>query len=258
MKVQDLFNLSGKFAIVTGGSTGIGYAIAEALAEAGSNLAICSRNLQRCEQSATKLRNSGTTVLAMKTDVTDQKQVETMVTEAHEKLGRIDILVNNAAIAWAAPPEKMSLEEWKRVLDVNLTGAFICSQTVGRHMIQDGGGAIINISSIVAYSGTDEGILDAISYNTSKGALISFTKDLAVKWAKYGIRVNALALSFFPTHLTEWVIEHRKDRIIERVPTGRLGECDDVKGAALFLASRASDYVTGHVLNVDGGMSSYL
>lgn len=258
MKVQDLFSLSGKSAIVTGGSIGIGYAIAEALAEAGSNLAICSRNLRRCEQSANRLRNLGSTVLAMKTDVTDPKQVEAMVAETHEEFGRIDILVNNAGIAWAAPPEKMRLEDWNRVLNVNLTGAFICSQTVGRYMIQDGGGVIINISSIVAHSGTDEGILDAISYNTSKGALISFTKDLAVKWAKYGIRVNALALAFFPTHLTEWVIEHRKGRIIRRVPAGRLGSPDDVKGAVLFLASRASDYVTGHVLNVDGGMSSYL
>ena len=258
MKVQDLFNLDGKSAIVTGGSTGIGYSIAEALAEAGAKLVLCSRNLQRCEESAVKLRTLGTTVLAMKMDVTDSKQVEAMVAEAHEKFGRIDILVNNAGIAWAASPEKMSLEDWKKVLDVNLTGVFNCSQIVGRHMIQDGGGVIINLSSIVAYSGTDEGILNAISYNTSKGAIISFTKDLAVKWAKYRIRVNAVALSFFPTHLTEWVIEHRKEKIVRRVPAGRLGAPDDVKGAALFLASPASDYVTGHVLNVDGGMSSYL
>lgn len=197
-------------------------------------------------------------MLAMKTDVTDPKQVESMVTAACEKFGRIDILVNNAGMAWAAAPEKMALDDWKRVLDVNLTGAFICSQAVGRRMIENGGGVIINVSSVVAHGGTDEGILDAISYNTSKGALISFTKDLAVKWAKYGIRVNALALAFFPTHLTEWVIEHRKEKIIGRVPMRRLGGPDDVKGAALFLASRASDYVTGHVLNVDGGMSSYL
>jgi len=258
VKVQDLFNLDGKSAIVTGGSTGIGYSIAEALAEAGAKLVLCSRNLQRCEESAVKLRTLGTTVLAMKMDVTDSKQVEAMVAEAHEKFGRIDILVNNAGIAWAASPEKMSLEDWKKVLDVNLTGVFNCSQIVGRHMIQDGGGVIINLSSIVAYSGTDEGILNAISYNTSKGAIISFTKDLAVKWAKYRIRVNAVALSFFPTHLTEWVIEHRKEKIVRRVPAGRLGAPDDVKGAALFLASSASDYVTGHVLNVDGGMSSYL
>ncbi len=258
MKVQDLFDLRGKSAVVTGGSMGIGFIIAGALAEAGSNLVLCSRNLERCEHSAAELRKMGPTVLAIQADVTDPKQVESMVSTAHGKFGRIDILVNNAGIAWAAPPEKMTLEDWKRVLDVNLTGTFVCSQAVGRRMILDGGGVIINVTSVVAHSGTDEGILDAISYNSSKGALISFTKDLAVKWAKYGIRVNALALAFFPTHLTEWVIEHRKEKIIGRVPLRRLGDPDDVKGAVLFLASRASDYVTGHVLNVDGGMSSYL
>ncbi|MGA2462045.1 MAG: glucose 1-dehydrogenase [Candidatus Bathyarchaeia archaeon] len=258
MKTQDIFSLRGTSAIVTGGSMGIGLTIAETLAEGGSNLAICSRNLSRCEQSATELRKSGSTVLAIKADVTNPEEVERMVAVAHEKFGRINILVNNAGIAWAAPPEKMTLEDWKKVLEVNLTGAFTCSQAVGRRMIHDGGGVIINVTSVVALSGTDENILDAISYNASKGGLISFTKDLAVKWAKYGIRVNALALAFFPTHLTEWVIEHRKDRIIERVPMRRLGVPEDVKGAILFLASRASDYVTGQVLNVDGGMSSYL
>lgn len=237
---------------------GIGLTMAEALAEAGSNLAICSRNLARCEQSAEQLRKLGTTVLAFKTDVTDPNEVEHMAAEAHKKFGHIDILVNNAGIAWAAPPEKMGLDAWKRVLETNLTGAFICSQSVGKRMIQDKGGVIINVTSVVAHSGTDEGILDAISYNSSKGALISFTKDLAVKWAKYGIRVNALALGFFPTHLTEWVIDHRKDKIIDRVPMRRLGSPDDVKSAALFLASSASSYVTGQVLNVDGGMSSYM
>jgi NAD(P)-dependent dehydrogenase (short-subunit alcohol dehydrogenase family) len=258
LKVQDLFSLNGKSAIVTGGSMGIGLTIAEALAEAGANLTICSRNLARCEKSAEQIRKLGTTVLALKTDITDPKEVEHMVAKTYAEFGRIDILVNNAGIAWAAPPEKMALDDWKRVLETNLTGAFICSQSVGKRMIEDKGGVIINVTSVAAHSGIDEGILDAISYNSSKGALISFTKDLAIKWAKYGIRVNALALGFFPTHLTEWVIEHRKDKIIGRVPMRRLGAPEDVKGAALFLASNASSYMTGHVLTVDGGMSSYM
>lgn len=258
MKVQDLFSLQGKASIVTGGSMGVGYMIAEALAEAGSNLIICSRNFSRCEQAAAELRKLGTDVAPISADVTDPEQIESMVSEAHKRFGHIDILVNNAGIAWAAPPEKMTLVDWNKVMNVNLTGAFVCSQAVGRRMIEDGGGVIINVSSVVAHRGTDAGILDSISYNTSKGGMISFTKDLAVKWAKYGIRVNALALGFLPTHLTEWVIEHRKDKILDRVPLRRLGTPDDVKAAALFLASRASDYVTGHVLNVDGGMSSYM
>lgn len=259
MKVQDLFSLRGKTSIVTGGSVGIGYMIAEALGEAGSNLIICSRNLPRCEQAAGQLRKLDVDAIPIQVDVTHPDQVESMVSEAHKRFGRINVLVNNAGIAWASPPEKMTLEDWKRVMDVNLTGAFVCSQAVGRKMIEyGGGGVIINVTSIAAHRGTDERILDTISYNTSKGGLISFTKDLAVKWAKYGIRVNALALAFLPTHLTEWVIEHRKDRILDRVPLRRLGNPDDVKGAALFLASHASDYVTGHVLNVDGGMSSYM
>jgi len=258
LKVLELFSLNGKSAIVTGGSIGIGFTIAEALAEAGANLVICARNFSRCEKAAHELRKLGTNVIPVEADVADPHQVEAMVSVSHEKLRRIDILVNNAGIAWAAPAEKMTLEDWKRVIDVNLTGAFICSQAVGRRMIRDGGGVIINMSSVVADRGTDPGLLDTISYSTSKGGMISFTKDLAVKWAKYGIRVNALALAFFPTHLTEWVIEQRKEKILERIPMRRLGGSDDVKGAALFLASRASDYVTGHVLNVDGGMSAYL
>lgn len=258
MRVQELFDLKGKSAIITGGSAGIGLLIAEALAESGCNLTICSRNLSRCEEASSKLQKHGTQVIPVSVNVTDTEQVESMVAKAEEKFGRIDILVNNAGIAWAAPPEEMTLADWKKVIDVNLTGAFICSQAVGRRMIRDGGGVIINVSSVVAYRGTDAGILDAISYSASKGALMTLTKELAVKWAKYRIRVNAISLAFFPTHLTEWVIKHRKDKILERVPLKRLGEPDDVKGAIIFLASRAADYVTGHVLNVDGGMASYL
>jgi len=237
---------------------GIGYMIAEALAEAGSNLAICSRNLARCEEAAKLLQTFGKTVIPMKADVTDQGEVQSMVSNVHKTFGRIDILVNNAGIAWAAPPEEMTLNDWKRVLDTNLTGTFICSQAVGREMIRDGGGVILNVSSVVAHSGIDPGILDAISYNTSKGAVITLTKDLAAKWVRHGIRVNALALGFFRTHLTEWVIEHRRERILARIPMKRFGEADDIKGAALFLVSNASKYITGQVINVDGGMSSYL
>jgi NAD(P)-dependent dehydrogenase (short-subunit alcohol dehydrogenase family) len=258
MNVQELFNLSGKSAIITGGSSGIGLLIAEALAESGCDLTICSRNLSRCEEASSELRKHGTHVIPVRVDVTDPEQVESMVSEAEEKFGRIDILVNNAGVAWAAPPEEMALADWKKVIDVNLTGTFICSQAVGRRMIRDGGGVIINVSSVMACRGTDAGVLDAISYSTSKGALITLTKELAVKWAKYGIRVNAISLAFFPTHLTEWVIDHRKDKILDRVPLKRLGKPDDVKGAVVFLASRAADYVTGHVLYVDGGMASYL
>ena len=258
MKVQDFFSLGGKSAVVTGGSAGLGFQIAQGLAEAGANLVICSRNVSRCEQAAQELRKLGVDVLATHVDVTAPDQVKAMSLAAQERFGRIDILVNNAGGAWAAPPEKMSLDDWKRIIDLNLTGAFNCSQQVGRAMIQSGGGNIINITSVVAYRGTNDAILDAISYNTSKGALISFTKDLAVKWAKYNIRVNAISPGFFPTHLTEWVIAHRKGKILDRVPLRRLGGPDDLKGAVVFLASRASDYVTGHVLDVDGGMASNL
>jgi len=173
-------------------------------------------------------------------------------------MGGIDILVNNAGMSWAAAPEDLRLEDWERVMSLNVTGTFLCSQAVGKRMISRGqGGKIINIASAAGLHGRDPEILNTIAYNTSKGAVIIFTKDLACKWAKYNINVNAIAPGFFRTRLSRWVLENRLDRILPTIPLGRIGGDHDLKGAAVFLASKASDYVTGHVLLVEGGSTSW-
>lgn len=171
--------------------------------------------------------------------------------------GKIDILVNNAAISWGAPPEKMRLEDWKKVLETNLTGAFLCAQAVGKIMIGQGRGKIINITSVAGFGGAPSEIVEATGYHASKGGVIALTKDLACKWARHNVQVNAIAPGWFPTHMSGWVIENRKELLLRWIPQGRFGGADDLKGAAVFLASDASAYVTGHLLVVDGGQSSW-
>lgn len=256
--VRQLFDLADRVAIITGGATGLGFQIAQGLAEAGADVVICSRNLTKCEEAAAKIKSLGVRSMPIAVDVTSPEMLSKMVADIVKEFGKIDVLVNNSGVAWAAPPEESKIEDWRRVMETNVTGAFLCSQYVGRIMISQKSGSIINNSSISGMRGISAEILDTISYSTSKGALIAFTKDLATKWAKYNIRVNALAPSFFPTHLTEWVVAHRKEKIVSRIPLGRLGEDDDLKGPAVFLASDASKYITGQVIAIDGGCSNSL
>jgi NAD(P)-dependent dehydrogenase (short-subunit alcohol dehydrogenase family) len=256
MNVKQLFDLSGSVAIVTGGSVGLGRQMAEGLAEMGANLVLCARKLERCEQAAEGLRELGVETLALACDVSKPANVEGMVSAALSRFGRIDILINNAGTSWGAPVEEMRLEDWNKVIETNLTGTFLCSQVVGKVMVQQKRGKIINMASVAGLNGASPE-LQAIGYHASKGGVISFTKDLACKWARHNIQVNAIAPGWFPTHMSNWVLEHHKEFFLERIPQRRFGDEHDLKGAAVFLASEASAYVTGHVLVVDGGQSAW-
>ncbi|SEJ32900.1 gluconate 5-dehydrogenase [Bhargavaea ginsengi] len=253
MSVLDLFRLDGKTAIVTGGGRGLGAQIAEAYAEAGANVVVCSRKREACEEMSTRLKKMGVDSLAFQCDVTNQEDVKAVVDGTLEHFGSIDILVNNSGATWGASVEEMPLEAWEKVMNVNVTGTFLMSQEAGKAMITQKSGKIINISSIAGFGGTPP-FMQTIGYNTSKGAVMTFTKDLAVKWGSHGINVNAIAPGFFPTKMSKVLIERGKDTIMQNTPLGRLGSNSDLKGAALFLASPASDFVTGEVLAVDGGM----
>jgi NAD(P)-dependent dehydrogenase (short-subunit alcohol dehydrogenase family) len=253
MHVLDLFKISGKTAIVTGGGRGLGEQIAIGLAEAGANVVVCSRKLEACEQVKEKLEQLGVKSLALKCDVTNPEDVQRVVQTTVDEFGQIDILVNNSGVTWGAPVEEMPLEAWQKVINVNVTGTFLMSQAVGKVMIKQRSGKIINIASVAGLGGTNPEILNTIGYNTSKGAVITFTKDLAVKWGRYGIHVNAVAPGFFPTKMSKVVLEQVGQKVLQNTPLGRFGGEDDLKGAVLFLASPASDFVTGALIVVDGG-----
>ncbi|MBM7703744.1 SDR family oxidoreductase [Metabacillus iocasae] len=254
MNVLQLFDLTGKTAIVTGGGRGLGAQIARGFAEAGANVVLCSRKVEACQEVAKELETLGVRTLALKCDVANAEDVRYVVEETKKTFETIDILVNNSGATWGAPVTDMPLEAWQKVMDVNVTGTFLMSQEVGKVMIAQRTGKIINIASVAGLGGTDPRFMDTIGYNTSKGAVITFTKDLAAKWGQYNINVNALAPGFFPTKMSKGIIEHGKESILNFTPLGRFGNDDDLKGAALFLASNASNYVTGDVLVVDGGV----
>jgi gluconate 5-dehydrogenase len=253
MSVLDLFKLEGKTAIVTGGGRGLGAQIAQGFAEAGANVVVCSRKVEACMEMSEKLKSLGVESMALACDVTKQDDVKNVIEETVKRFGTIDILVNNSGATWGAPVVEMPFEAWKKVIDVNVTGTFLMSQEAGKVMIEQRAGKIINIASVAGLGGTDPRYMDTIGYNTSKGAVITFTKDLAAKWGQHNINVNAIAPGFFPTKMSKVLIEDGGDKILEGTPLKRFGSDEDLKGAALFLASKASDYVTGDILLVDGG-----
>jgi len=256
VNVKQLFDLTGRVAIVSGGSMGLGLQMAEGLAEMGANLVLCARKKKRCEEAAEALRSRGVQALALACDVKDKASIQQVVDATLAQFGRIDILVNNAGVSWGAPVEEMTLEQWDKVLATNLTGTFLFCQAAGKAMAAQRSGKIINIASVAGLGGASTE-LQAIGYHASKGGVITFTKDLACKWAPHNIQVNAIAPGWFPTHMSEWIIEHRRDSLLEKIPLGRFGGDHDLKGAAVFLASDASAYVTGHVLVVDGGQTAW-
>jgi NAD(P)-dependent dehydrogenase (short-subunit alcohol dehydrogenase family) len=250
---MNLFDLSGKVAIVTGGGSGIGKQMAHGLAEAGAELVLCARKVERLEEAAAAMP---TRALALPCDVSDEESVNAMVTRVVHEFGRIDILVNNAGTVWGAPPEDMPLKGWQKVVDVNLTGVFLCSRSAGRAMIGKGdGGKIVNIASVAGLHGAPAEVANSLPYHATKGGVIALTRDLAWKWARHGINVNAIAPGWFPSDMANFVIESQPE-LAERIPLRRFGGPEDLKGAVVFLASRASDYVTGHTLVVDGGQSA--
>ncbi len=257
MRVQALFDLTGRVAIVTGGSRGLGRQIAEALGEAGARLAITARTPKGIEEGAAALRAAGHECLALRCDVGQEGDVDAAVARVLEQYGRIDVLVNNAGTSWGAPAADVPLADFAKVQQTNVLGTFLMSQRVGRHMLGRRYGKIVNVASILGLQGSAPEILDAIAYSTSKGAVIAFTRDLAVKWAPHGITVNAIAPGFFPSRMTRAILEQRGEAIAKGSPMGRLGGPDDLKGAALLLACDASAYITGQVLAVDGGTTAW-
>jgi NAD(P)-dependent dehydrogenase (short-subunit alcohol dehydrogenase family) len=253
--MRQLFDLTGRTAIITGGSVGLGRQMAEALAEQGSHLVLCARKKERCDQTAAELQTFGVKTLALACDVKNPADVHAVVDAALATFGRIDILINNAGTSWGAPIEEMRLEHWNKVIETNLTGTFLFCQAVGKHMIAERRGKIINIASVAGLGGAPAEF-QAIGYHASKGGVIIFTKDLACKWGHHNIQVNAIAPGWFPTNMSQVLIERNKDAFLSRIPLRRFGSDYDLKGAAVFLASAASDFVTGHVLVADGGQSA--
>jgi gluconate 5-dehydrogenase len=256
MRVQQLFDLSGRSALVTGGGRGLGRHLAIGLAEAGADVYVASRKLASCEETARAVRALGRRSAAIECDVSRPEAIEALVERVVAEAGRLHVLVNNAGVVWGAPTLDYPIEGWDKVFAVNVRGLWLLSQRVARHMREQGGGSIVLVSSISGMRGDWEHEQAAVAYNASKGAVLTLTKDLAVKLAPLGIRVNGIAPGPFLTdmmrHLT--VDEETLRRFHERVPLGRSGVEDDIKGAIVFLASDASAFVTGHTLVVDGGM----
>jgi len=255
--IRELFDLSGRVSAVTGGSAGLGFQMATGLAEAGSRIAICSRDRERCERAAERLRGIGVEVLAERCDVSKPDQIERFKERVLARFGRVDVLINNAGRTWWASPEDTPLDKWQYVIDLNITGTFLCSQVFGRQMIGQKSGRIINIASASGLRGKDPEVHNSIAYNTTKGAVINMTRDLAVKWARHNILVNAIAPGFFLASRNRGRFEERKENILREIPLGRPGGEDDLKGAAVFLASDASKFVTGAILSVDGGATAW-
>jgi NAD(P)-dependent dehydrogenase (short-subunit alcohol dehydrogenase family) len=258
VQVQELFDLSGRTALVTGGGRGIGRHIAIGLAEAGADVMVASRKLDNCREVVKAVEQRGRRGWALPVDLTRPEQVESLAQRALSEVERLHVLVNNAGVIWGAPTLEYPLEGWDRVFDVNVRALWQLSQLVARHMADHGGGSIIHVSSISAFRGSEEDEEPAIAYNASKAAVNALTQDMGVKLARHGIRVNAIAPGPFWTDMMNHVRhdDEKLEAFYRRVPMRRSGLEDDMKGAVVFLASDASAFVTGHVLVVDGGMSA--
>ena len=257
MTSRNLFNLKGKVALVTGGNGGLGLGMALGLAEAGANIAIAARNPDKTSDAIKQIEGVGVRAISVQTDVTKETEIESMISQTLDKLGQIDILVNNSGVTMRKEPEDLSGDEWDHVLNVNLRACFLASKTVYPHMRDRGSGKIINIGSMTSIFG---GGGSGAPYSSSKGGIVQLSKSLAVAWAKDNIQSNAILPGWFTTELTAAIPERQKERyqlISSRIPAGRWGEPEELAGVAVFLASPASDYVTGSVIAVDGGYSSF-
>lgn len=252
--VKDLFDLTGKTAIVTGGSRGIGKEMAEALAEAGANLMLCARRAEWLNETVSEFAANGFSVAGTPCDVAKPDEVQAVVDKTVEQFGKVDILINNAGVSWGAMPEDMPLEKWQHVINVNLTGCFLFAQAAGREMLKNNSGSIVNIASISGMTSSANGPFYA-GYAASKAGLIGLTRELAASWGRRGIRVNAIAPGFFHSRLADTVIDIYERSIQENNVIPRVGEEGELKGVTVFLASAASSYITGQTIVVDGGMT---
>ena len=253
--MENRYSLDGKVALITGSTRGIGYALARALAEAGADIIISSRSQKDCNQVARELRDkTGEKVLPVEADISKLEEITNLKDAAINEYGAIDILVNNAGVALTRKAEDISEEEWDKVLNINLKGAFFCAQTIGKEMIKREKGKIINISSI--FGQIAEKMI--APYCAAKGGINQLTKALALEWARYNIQVNAICPGYIKTSLNKKELENEKfyNHIIAKIPARRLGSPEDIEEAAVFLASSASDYMTGHMLTIDGGWTT--
>jgi len=256
LSVGELFSLKGRVAIVTGASRGLGKEAAESLAEAGAKIVLAARREQWLEPTAREFTGRGFECLARVCDITAENQAAELAAAAMERFGRIDILVNNAGVSWGAPYEGMPVEAWRNVLETNVIGTHLMTRAVLSAMRQQNYGKIINVASVMGLLGVPKDIVEASGYTASKGAILAMTRELAVHYAPHGIRVNAIAPGFFPTRMSGGVLEQSSERIKAITPLGRVGEPGDLKGAILFLSCAASDYITGQVIAIDGGLSA--
>jgi gluconate 5-dehydrogenase len=256
MSVKKLFDLTGKIALVTGGSRGLGLQIAESLGEMGAKLALTARKPEELEEARAHLADLSIEALGIPCDLSQPDAVAPMVSKVLERFGKVDILVNNAGATWGAPAEDHPLEAWQKLVNLNLTGTFLVTQAVGkRSMIPNRYGRIVNVASIAGLRGNPVGMLKTLAYNTTKGGVVNFTRTLAAEWGEYGITVNAIAPGFFPSKMTRGALEKIGDKIVAHVPLHRLGDGEDLKGVAALLASDASRHITGQIIAVDGGAS---
>ncbi len=253
--VKSLFDLSGKTALVTGGSRGLGAEIAEGLAEAGASIFLLARRDQWLSPTIEEFQKRGFRCEGALCDVTDPEQVQGAIDKCIESFGAIDVLVNNAGITWGARAEAMPIERWRSVIDVNLTGAWLFSQAAGRHMLSRESGTIITIASIAGLKGGSIPEAGIVGYAASKAGVMGMTRELASQWGQHGIRVNAVAPGFFPSRMTEKLLAQYQERYEAKVPMRRIGRPGELKGVVLFLATAASSYITGQTIVVDGGVT---
>ena len=247
------FDFKGEVVVVTGGSRGLGLEIAHAFGDTGAQVVITARREQWLTEAEKILKEKGISVHALSCDVADASSVEQTVGQILATCDKIDVLVNNAGLTWGAPAESMPLERWRQVIDANITGSFLMSQFVGRHMLEQGKGAIVNVASIAGLGG---GQLNTVGYNASKAAVINLTRALAVEWGSRNIRVNCIAPGMFRTRMTEAIVERGEAIYNATTPMGRIGKPGELAPTVLFLASEGASYITGQVIPIDGGRSA--
>lgn len=257
MSLKSLMDLSGRKAVITGGSRGLGLQIAEALGELGAEVLLTARKEDELAHAVEHLGKLGVRASMIPADQSRPEAVAAFVDAALERLGHIDILVNNSGATWGAPAEDHPLEAWMKLVNLNLTGVFLLTQAIGkRSMIPRRFGKVITVASIAGLRGNPPDVLQTIAYNTTKGGLVNFTRALAAEWGRYNINVNALAPGFFPSKMTRGVLSGLQDRVLSTIPLGRIGGAEDLKGAAALFATEAGRHITGQILAVDGGVTA--
>ena len=257
MSVRTLLDLTGKVALVTGASRGLGLQIAAGLGEMGARLAICARKAADLDRAMAGLKAAGIEAIAVPCDLGNPESIAQCAKAVLAHYGKVDVLVNNAGATWGQPAEEHDYAGWKKVISTNLDGTFLLTQAIARDsMIPRKSGRIINVASVAGLAGQHPGIMQTIAYNTSKGGLVNFTRQLASEWGKYNISINAICPGYFPTKMSNHTIEHNGQLILERTPMQRFGGDEDLKGLAVLLASDAAGYITGQAIAVDGGMTA--